>query len=323
MNEPYPWQRAQWAQCLQRLRDRTLPHALLLSGPLGLGKFDFARRLAQRLLCEQPKEAACGHCHSCRLFSAGTHPAYLEIATSEDARQLKVDQIRGIGHFLSLSSTSERPKIVLIKDADEMNQNAANSLLKTLEEPPPAALILLVTARSGLLPATVISRCQRLVFATPARAVAAAWLRSQAPDQDVESLLASAAGAPLQALNMSRDEAPDARCAVRKDLVSLARGEIAPVAVAARWQRHAPDALLTWLLAWLTELAKVRAFSRQMGPDIDPDLRTLSEQINSPRLFSLYDQLLKFRRGPSAALNQQLMFEDIALAWAEAFKHTP
>jgi DNA polymerase III subunit delta' len=325
MEEYYPWQDAQWAQCQQRIRLGTLPHALLLSGRVGIGKHAFAHRLARRLLCDQPSESACGRCRGCHLFSVGNHPDYLGIAIEEDSQQLKIDQIRALNYFMGLSRKSSHHKIALISNPDQMNKNAANSLLKTLEEPPAFSLILLVTARRALLPATIISRCQQLAFSIPSHDVARAWLKRQAPAADADRLLALAAGAPLKALELSAGNWLEARQAVFKNVVHMVADIESPVTIAAHWQQFAPEPLLSWLLSGLTDIAKLRAdsaFNRLNNPDVDQELRALAKRIDSQAVFTLYDTMLQHRRRQQGSHNPQLMIEHIVLAWKAAFKHS-
>jgi len=151
MNKLYPWQKESW-QRWAGLRSR-LPHAILLKGPQGIGKFDFAKNLAQSLLCEQPLTdgLACQNCPSCLWFQQETHPDFRllqpdslsdleegeerEAGKKKPSQQISVDQIRGLANFANLSSHRGGHRVVLIHPAEAMNTNAANALLKTLEEP--------------------------------------------------------------------------------------------------------------------------------------------------------------------------------------------
>jgi len=145
-----PWHAEHWARLQARRARDAMPHALLLCGPEGLGKRDFMRRFAEGLLCQHPNDGEpCGQCRSCLLFAAGTHPdfATLSFGLRKDGVQrseIVVDQIRDLSARLSMSSQFGGWQIVCIDPADAMNAAAANALLKTLEEPSPQTLLMLV-----------------------------------------------------------------------------------------------------------------------------------------------------------------------------------
>lgn len=216
-NSIYPWLLEPW-KALDSGR-RRMPHALLVHGPQGLGKLQLAERLAQRVLCESAAEGEpCGKCPGCRWFEAGSHPDFRRVepealarppaedaeapATSRAAKpsqEIKVDQIRALDDFLNLQSHRGGPRVALIHPAEAMNPNAANALLKGLEEPPGRAQFILVSHLPARLLATLRSRCVALPVAIPSREAALAWLERQGLD-DAASWLAFASGSPLRAL---------------------------------------------------------------------------------------------------------------------------
>jgi DNA polymerase III subunit delta' len=224
----FPWHRA----ALQRLlADRSrLPHALLVHGPAGIGKTEFARALAAGALCESPKMGlACEACASCHWLSQGNHPDYREIVPEaameeegevaeaeggkpEKAKSLviKIDQVRAIADFIALTTHRAGFRVLLAHPAEAMHPAAANSLLKTLEEPPPGTLIVLVSDRPARLLATIRSRCRLLALPLPPRAESLAWLaEAGVPQPDVA--LASAGGAPLLARDLAAPEEDELR----------------------------------------------------------------------------------------------------------------
>jgi DNA polymerase-3 subunit delta' len=225
---------------LERQGER-LHHALLLHGPAGIGKLALAERFAQLLLCEAddavPKP--CGACDGCRWFQAASHPDFRRLEPEALARraaqddeaetavpaatkaakpslEIKVDQVRALDGFLSLRSHRGRRRIVLVHPAEAMNANAANALLKALEEPQPGAHFILVSHRAARLLPTIRSRCVAVPMTLPDPQLARAWLKEQrVPEAD--AWLAFAGGAPLQAL-VYATEAGSPIAAMRKAL---------------------------------------------------------------------------------------------------------
>ena len=133
--EPLPWHDPQWQRIERSIQSARVPHALLLRGGSGNGKAMFAARLAAVLLCRS-SAPPCGTCESCRLFVAGSHPDWSEVTLETDRREIVVDQIRGLIHTVGLTARFGRYKVVVVDPAELMNRHAANTLLKTLEEPP-------------------------------------------------------------------------------------------------------------------------------------------------------------------------------------------
>ena len=187
----YPWQAADW-QRLQTLRQRP-PQALLLRGSAGIGKLLLATEFARSLLCRAPQAdgLACGQCPSCRWFAQGTHPDFRllqpesetegeDSAEGDDgkrkkkaSKQIKVEQIRELAQFCSLSAHQGGRRVVLIQPAESMNPNAANALLKMLEEPPADLLFILVSHQYQQLLPTILSRCLSFPLALPEAGLAA------------------------------------------------------------------------------------------------------------------------------------------------------
>lgn len=215
----HPWNEPVFASLKQRLE--TLPHALLLHGPRGVGKLALAERVAQLVLCEAADAARrpCGACDGCRWFLGGNHPdfrrlepeilAKAPVETEEDApapargakpsHEIKVDQVRQLADFLNIGSHRARRRVALVHPAEDMNPSAANALLKGLEEPPAGAMFILVAHRPARLLPTLRSRCVAVPVPVPHPEAALAWLSGQGI-KDANRWLAYAGGAPLQAL---------------------------------------------------------------------------------------------------------------------------
>jgi DNA polymerase-3 subunit delta' len=143
------------------LDNQRLHHAWLLYGVKGIGKATEAMAMAAFYLCEKRASAghACGECHACCMLKAGSHPDFITVERLEKKRDITVDQIREVLSFLSLSGMESERRVVLLNDAETMNIQAANALLKGLEEPASGSLLLMVCHDLMRLPATVRSRC--------------------------------------------------------------------------------------------------------------------------------------------------------------------
>ncbi len=192
-----------------------VPPGLLFFGEEGIGKEKAAEAFAAALLCRAPDSGgACGACHDCRLSASGSHPNLIRVLPEN--RNILIDDIRRLQEELSLKAFSDRPRVALIVPADRMTVQAANALLKTLEEPPPATHLLLVSHRLSQLPPTIVSRCQKVPFAPMSRDEVAEILRSlpegkgARPPDAIRAAAACAAGSPGRALEVL-DEAEGER----------------------------------------------------------------------------------------------------------------
>jgi len=325
--EPLPWHEDLWRQLQQRRSAGRLPHALLLTGPVGLGKGAFARRLVQGLLCESPDAEgnACGRCRACHLFQAGSHPDYTIICPEEEykstnndsskkkSKVIKVNQIRDFCVFLSYTSQYGGYKIVLLEPADRLHVNAANSLLKTLEEPPGDSLLLLVTAQPARLPATVRSRCQTINFSPPSLEVAAPWLASRLSGQlDPAILLDMAGGAPLAALAYADEEHWHHRQELMSGYEQVIVGRLDPARAAENWMQGDLAENLRWLVSWHTDLIRLKMSPGSTclnNPDLRPALRDWIAWQSSRRLFERLDAALRLQALATTQTNIQMLLE--------------
>jgi DNA polymerase-3 subunit delta' len=144
-----------------------LAHAYLFTGPPGVGKRRFAHELAKAQLCESSdgRFDACDGCQSCLLVAAGTHPDFFSVCRPDDKQEFPIEVIRQLCGDLAMKPARGNRKIAVVDDADDLNEESANSFLKALEEPPPGSLLILVgTSPDGQLP-TIRSRCQVVPFA--------------------------------------------------------------------------------------------------------------------------------------------------------------
>jgi DNA polymerase III subunit delta' len=307
----------------QARREDRLPHALLLTGPAGVGKEALVRAFSASLLCAAPGALGepCGGCRGCELQSAGTHPDFRLIQPEEAGKQIRIDQIREYTEQAGLASLLGGYKVALLQPAEAMNTAAANSLLKTLEEPVRGTLLLLLSARPGALPATIRSRCQRLEVLPPPRAEALAWLRGQpGVGADADLRLRLATGAPLLAAALGADQLAE-RARMLEEFLGLCRGKGDLLAVAERWSRLELAQVLNWLSGWLTDLLRLQVTAQPpvlINADQAAQLAAAGRGLERRRLFLLLDRVLQARRDTAGALNAQMLLESLLLDAVES-----
>ncbi|MFV0277669.1 MAG: DNA polymerase III subunit delta', partial [Parahaliea sp.] len=201
VNAPLPWQAPAWQQLLQQLESGRFPHALLVAGMPGIGKQRLALALARLLLCHSPSAGHnCGQCSACEFSRSGAHGDFRWLQPEEGSRTIRIDAIREVVNFANRTAGFGQRKVLVIAPADAMNSNAANALLKSLEEPAANTHILLVCDRLHGVPATIRSRCQLLRLPVLAADAALAWLDTLTGARASSStLLDLARGRPLVA----------------------------------------------------------------------------------------------------------------------------
>ena len=318
----YPWHAKQWQQARLAVEQDRLAHAVLLSGAEGCGISRFALEFSRYLLCEADSgTAACGQCRSCLLFDAGNHPDILVVNPEGNGTQIKVEAVRDLIAYLQLSNHYGRYKIVIIEPAEGMNRHSANSLLKTLEEPAPSTLLMLVSYQTGKLPVTIRSRCQKISFNGVDRQAARAWLDEQVNDpEQADTLLELSGGAPLKALELNDTDAVQVRREVLADLQGARQAHTDPVKLAEKWHKHDAVEILTWLLFLFSKMAAMRCteVAQNTGvPLIDRELHGLANGMRLSQVIECYDLVLKNYRLASGEynLNKQGLLEEIIIYW--------
>jgi DNA polymerase-3 subunit delta' len=252
-----PWQQRAYDHALSALQSGRLGHAMVLCGPVGIGKRAVADRLARYVLCGE--EPGPGN-RDAQLIAAGTHPdlQMVSFIPTKDGTKLRteivIDQIREISQKLSLTPQYGRAQVAIVDPADAVNRAAWNALLKTLEEPQPGRYLWLLSAEPMRLPATIRSRCQQLEIRLPPRAEAMDWLKAQGYPEGISAeALDAARGHPGLALSWMSEGGMALRREVAGDLGKLERGQLAVVETAQRWAadehaalrlRHAADLVL-------------------------------------------------------------------------------
>jgi DNA polymerase-3 subunit delta' len=324
----YPWQQTQWQQIEQLIKSGRLPHAILLTGNQGLGKSDFAKALASAVLCRQPAadSKACGQCQMCQLLAAATHPDYYYIkpTASENSKSknpvinIRIDDIRTLCSKLNQTSQYSGYRVAILDQAEQLTISAANSLLKTLEEPGQNVLILLVSARPHRLPVTIRSRCQLLRFNEPDEEQALDWLKQQRSDVNQDHLLQAlnyAHGAPLAALqHLQATEHYE----LLADAMTAGLMGKSSLDYALKLTNYSKTQTLESMLIWVSDLGRLLT----CGPGVKiineryrDRLQARAKTVNQHRLFQFHDQLNFSLMHSSIAVNEQLLWENLLLSW--------
>jgi DNA polymerase-3 subunit delta' len=329
-----------------------VPHALLLQGPEGVGKGTVARAVGAALLCEsrsarEPEDGiaeACGACTACKLVAHGSHPDLLVVerlpkkqppASRGDAAPpapgdlrsfILVDQIRQVSQFAALSPRQGRRRVFIIDPADRMNTEAQNALLKTLEEPPGRAVLMLVASRPQLLLTTVRSRTFNISFGPLRTAELATLLRERGmPEQEALARAALAEGRPGRALGLDLDELLERRHAIMDTLETLtsSRAAIAEIpemaaALAGTSEAHllAGLELLETLLRDAAVSDAARDHAALAHGDLADRLARVGRSLGAARAAAILAALESLRNDLRVNVNRTLLAETLLAAIA-------
>ena len=321
MLKVFPWQNSQWQLITSAHAQGRLAHALLLTGAEGLGLDQFAYALAAKLLCTEKTnaESPCGSCKACVLFQAGNHPDLYNIQPEDIGKQIKVDVIRQLITSIYVTSQYGEYKLAIINPAEAMNASSANSLLKTLEEPPENSLFILISTNPNLLPVTIRSRCQRINFTAEYGEEVKDWLqtRLKAENIDIDSLLTMAQGAPLKALALFESDALTQQETLLEDLQSLRTRQSDPIKVAEKWLAQDAGQVILYLLHFFIVMSRLKLGAPANNSTIHRHLQRLIKGLDLLQLVRCYEVLLRHHRGltGSISLNKQGLLEDFIVHW--------
>ena len=309
----YPWQLQQWQQLGLLIEQQRLPHAMILTGTKYIGKYQFALSLAQRLLCETPMGGyACGHCKSCQLVTAGSHPDFVKVEPEEQGKAIRIDAIRELGDFLAKTSQFDGWKVCIISPAEAMNVNAANALLKNLEEPGPRTLLLLVCHEVARVAATIKSRCRMVKFPKPATSEVRSWLSQVAGERDdIDQLLGYADGSPLMCLQLLETDLLECRSQFDAMIDDLTAQRTTALKVAESIKNNDSQMMVDWLYTRLATVIR----TGQQG----------KQEVSQRLAFRYMDRLSQAKRQiqSTANPNLQLLWEELLLNWQQLFSIKP
>jgi DNA polymerase-3 subunit delta' len=288
-----------------------LPSALLIHDRRGIGGEAVAQFAARLALCRFP-DAPCGRCRDCRMFEAQQHPDYIRIEPLEDSKLIRVEQIRELSAQLALTAHSAGATVAILSPADSMNANAANALLKTLEEPRAGVSLILISAVPSRLPPTVLSRCQRLLLSPPARADAVAWLERRRGAGPWPTVLDVLGEAPFEALTLDPAEITRIKRDTEHALGAAREGRLDCATTAEQWGRaEGLELRLACFENWLT--GRIDGAMRRSGPSRElrsgTHLPESESELNMTTLLRLLDGVYDLRRLRLTSINRSLALE--------------
>lgn len=339
---PYPWL-VKPAEVLRRMR-KQLPSALLIHGPRGSGAYELAAAFARSVICQGPVDGvACGKCDECKLVVSGNHPD-LKFVFSELEEffhpkpweskkenvtktvktlsgKIKIEQIRELGEFLSVTAHRGGNRAVVVYPADSMDKDQSSALLKTLEEPPAGTVIILVADDIDRLLPTIRSRCQIVPVSPPSRSQGIAYLEKSGI-KNAEAELARLGGMPLL-VHESDSELVMDKSMERKFLHLLELGpQLASVEIIKSIPRDVPlAAAVAVIQRWYWDLiAATFGLPSRYYPDQKTILDSLATHLNSKKALAYNQALLETSRFAAHPLNGRLILEDLLMKYSEIFR---
>ena len=327
-DQEFPWHQTCWNLFIKARSQNHLPHAILLSGEEGIGKLSLAKRMAKSLLCmnniTNPKDA-CNECQSCKTYESGANPDFTQISLLEDKQQIGVDQIRALSNFLNFSRSFNTTRVVILNPVERMNLNAANSILKSLEEPTTHTVLILVTAKISQLLPTIKSRCQLFGVASPSKIQSIDWLQQHQRQNNnaeenpvnLEKLLEITGNKPLRAIKLSQQDIDD-RNQYFKDLASVINQQTSITEMAKKWEKHDSEAILDWQILLIQNKIKITMSSTPNEVNSSSPTNQLTLHLSAENHWLLYQNLLKQKQYIHTSVNSLMFMENMIMLWLKA-----
>lgn len=364
-----PWLQSLWSS----LDFDNLPNAILLHGQSGIGKFPFAVELAKALLCEssQGTQKPCNHCEACHWFDTGNHPDFIslvpethrkllphaeyegddppkkgraardegdgEVGEKKEKKNISIEETRGAIEGLSIGSHRGGNRIILIYPLEMLRSDSANTLLKSLEEPPPNTIFLLLADRVDRVLPTIRSRCRLLTAPRPDRQIGLDWLREKVQsisglkmaDADIETIYDEQGGAPFSVLESlvarhNKDEKDELTISIQASrylLQSMSQGaRINWLDAAEKINKARYSFLLATMQRWVSDLQSVaQGGNPRYYPKHAPTLENLSKTANLPKLLAFWKSLTQARRHENHPLANRIQLEALLSQYQQLF----
>lgn len=305
------------------LRSGKTSHAYIFEGPPGCGRRKTALALIQALYCENVSDDACGVCASCRKVAGGSHADIHFLEPLPDKRDITIAQLRDLQRDLTLRPYEAPRKACIMEPADRMNVNSANSFLKTLEEPPGNAIIILLTENADMLLATIRSRCQLIRFAPLSPEHIEKLLeKGGMPSSDAALAAQMADGSMQKALELDNEELAARQELMLKHLENLSLKRIVSVFDASEQiggNRDEALAALDMLLSFTRDMLHISAGCNDViNSSVRPRLEEMARRMNLERILGLADVVMETRRSVQRNANVKLALDNLFMKIAAA-----
>ena len=315
---------------LRSINSGRVPHAYLFEGISGCGRRTTALALVQALFCASPVDGdACCRCASCKKIEAGSHPDIQIVAPLPEKRDISIDQIRELQQMLSLRPYEAGRKACIIEPAERMSTGASNALLKTLEEPPGSAVMVLLTNQSDMLLSTIRSRCQLLRFSPLDEASIATILRNQGAGSMEAEMLSFLSEGSLENAFLADADAAELKRKELIDIISTAnRKRITTVfdpAEKLASGREDTLSMFTVLISMLRDMMILKTSSSHpiTNSCIETQLAQEAGRFNQGSIIEALQLALDIRRAIQGNVNSKLAFEHFLLGYASLRNEVP
>lgn len=296
----------EWLKAISHDR---LPHAVLLNGKEGVGKRSFASWISRLKLNLDPNSSLPVY-----PLIEFEHPDMHSVSPIEKGKSIGIDQIRSLERELNLTSHGSSGKVALIEPANNMTVNAANGLLKLLEEPTDNTLLVLISDSFGKLPATILSRCHQVNIPLPSKAVSLQWLNGYNPDVSYAEALKIANYAPLRAID-AIEEIETTKCML-KDLQMLEAKRLSAIEVSARWSKLEVNFVLNFMSQQVMQIIKEKMIGNNINSESFRD-NSFLDRTQKRDLFCYLDNINQLSNKSAGSYNIQLTFDSLLIDWAD------
>jgi DNA polymerase-3 subunit delta' len=318
-----PWLAPQVELLRRAKRANRFATGLMIHDERGAGGEALARFAAQLALCREV-DAPCGRCRDCRMFMVNQHPDFFEVGPIEESKYIRIEQVRELVEQLTLTAHAAGATVALLNPADVMYPNASNALLKTLEEPRSGVSLILVCSVPSRLPATILSRCQRLRVVPPDRMTGITWLEKHRGDGPWAAVLDVLGNAPFEALTVNAAEVASIKAETERALNEAAAGRLEIGATAERWGAKAAPfelrlaCLETWITARIDESARTARQTAELRNSAH--LSESGSDMNMSLLLRVLDGAYELRRMRLTSINRSLALEQLLWQLPRAFR---